>query len=368
MGSQKSKPSFENHNLKEAGKYHITKCKISENSNLGTKLFIGVNVDTREDVVVKILTKKKEEDNMSKKHSEFIKREIDICMKLNHEHIVKYCDVIDFKDSILLISEYCSGGTLFDYVESETFLSEDETGRLFGQLLSAIEYLHVNFIAHRDLKHDNILLDENKNIKLADFGFSINALLDNKRTSTCGSLGFFAPEVVLSKTGYFPLLSETWSLGIILFYMVTGEIPYTEEEYMNRITKGNLVIRFSEYEINANFKQLIREMLVMDHTMRINLNSIKKREFLKPFVKNNTYNLINTLDIDKIKTIVNLGYDENDVIKAIYNNKDDPTHIYIGMYQTLERNSRRLTSRSFSAPLLNKLTMNNSPPLQNKSQ
>ncbi|KAJ3008209.1 UNVERIFIED_CONTAM: hypothetical protein HDU68_003188, partial [Siphonaria sp. JEL0065] len=125
--------------------------------------------------------------------SERTLREILVLSHLFHPNITRLLEVVDTKDYLYLILEYEEGGELFDYIIAKTVLPEQEARAMFRQLLSAIQYCHINGIVHRDLKPENILLDKNGSMKLIDFGFS-NVVREGDQMDTfCGSPSYAAP-------------------------------------------------------------------------------------------------------------------------------------------------------------------------------
>ncbi len=130
---------------------------------------------------------------------------------------------------IFLIMEYLEGGELYDHIVSQRKLTEIESFSYFVQILSALEYLHSINIVHRDLKPENLLLDKKKKkIKLVDFGlgrfYSINSKIDTACGSPC-----YAPPEMLSKFKYEPEKADIWSLGIVLYAMIAGYLPFDED-------------------------------------------------------------------------------------------------------------------------------------------
>lgn len=147
-------------------------------------------------VAIKIINKAKLK---SSKAEQKIKREMNILKMFHHPHIIRLYEVIETELDLFMIMEYVQGGELFDYIVSQTRLSESEARRLFQQLISGIEYCHSFNVVHRDLKPENILLDDEKNIKIADFGLS-NVMNDGQFLKTsCGSPNYAAPEVIAGK-------------------------------------------------------------------------------------------------------------------------------------------------------------------------
>jgi serine/threonine protein kinase len=123
-------------------------------------------------------------------------REIHHHRQLHHPHVVQLYEVIATESAIWLVAELCSGGELFDYLLERGRVPEREAKVLFGQLCLAVGYVHEKGIVHRDLKLENVLLDERCRVKLSDFGFTREyergALLD----TFCGTTGYAAPEML----------------------------------------------------------------------------------------------------------------------------------------------------------------------------
>ncbi len=143
-------------------------------------------------MAIKILQK----DLMDAAEMERSKREIAIQRKLQHPNIAKLYDVLETEDRLNIIMEYSEGGELLSYITKQGRLSDVEAKRLFLQLLSAVKYCHSYSIIHRDIKHKNILLDAQKNIKLIDFGLSNYSQVGSLRSTFCGTPAYAAPEMV----------------------------------------------------------------------------------------------------------------------------------------------------------------------------
>ena len=126
-------------------------------------------------------------------------REIHHHRQLHHPHVTQLYEVIATENSIWLVTELCSGGELFDYLTEKGRLSEQETRRIFGQLCLAVNYLHEKGIVHRDLKLENVLLDERCRVKLGDFGFTREFDRGTYLETYCGTTGYAAPEMLEGK-------------------------------------------------------------------------------------------------------------------------------------------------------------------------
>ncbi|SRR5258708_21211870 len=126
-------------------------------------------------------------------------REIHHHRRLHHPHVTQLYEVIATETSIWLITELCSGGELYDYLEEKCRLSEEETRRLIGQLCLALHYVHSNGAVHRDLKLENVLLDDRCNVKIGDFGFTREYEQGRLLETYCGTTGYAAPEMLLGE-------------------------------------------------------------------------------------------------------------------------------------------------------------------------
>ena len=126
-------------------------------------------------------------------------REIHHHRQLHHPHITQLYEVIATESSIWLVTELCSGGELFDYLAEKGRISEEEARHIFGQICLAVNYLHEKGIVHRDLKLENVLLDERCRIKLGDFGFTREFDRGGYLETYCGTTGYAAPEMLQGK-------------------------------------------------------------------------------------------------------------------------------------------------------------------------
>lgn len=156
-------------------------------------------------------------------------REIHHHRQLHHPHITQMYEVIATESYIWIVTELCCGGELFDYLAEKGRLSEDDARRIFGQLCLAVAYLHDKGIVHRDLKLENVLLDEMCRVKLGDFGFTRefdkNVLLE----TFCGTTGYASPEMLEGKKYTGPEV-DVWSLGVILYCLLTGTLPFDDDD------------------------------------------------------------------------------------------------------------------------------------------
>ncbi|XP_010146232.1 PREDICTED: NUAK family SNF1-like kinase 2, partial [Eurypyga helias] len=144
-------------------------------------------------VAIKSIRKDKIKDEQDLVH---IRREIEIMSSLNHPHIIAVHEVFENSSKIVIVMEYASKGDLYDYISERQRLTEQEARHFFRQVVSAVYYCHKNGIVHRDLKLENILLDANGNIKIADFGLSNVYQQDKLLQTYCGSPLYASPEII----------------------------------------------------------------------------------------------------------------------------------------------------------------------------
>ena len=163
---------------------------------------------------VKVIPKEMMKEQSDK---ERLQREIDTMAHLEHPNIVQLHDFFSDEKNYYLVMDYCAGGTLFDYVQTSPKMKEGQAASIFQQICSAIAFCHSKGVAHRDLKPLNVLITTFPNIKVCDFGLCQYFDGQNARMKTsCGSPFYAAPECLQGKM-YDGQLSDTWSLGVILY-------------------------------------------------------------------------------------------------------------------------------------------------------
>lgn len=200
------------------------------------KVKLGEHEETGKKVAVKILNRLK---IRAQQMEEKLKREIKILKMCMHPHIIRLYEVIETPTDVFVVTEYSSGGELFDYIVERGRLAESEARRFFQQIIAGVEYCHRHGVAHRDLKPENLLLDEHSNVKIADFGLS-NTMRDGWFLKTsCGSPNYASPDVISGKL-YAGPEADIWSGGVILFALLCGTLPFDDESipYLFRKIKG----------------------------------------------------------------------------------------------------------------------------------
>lgn len=182
--------------------------------------------------------------------------------------------VIATKTDIVMVLEYAER-ELFDYLVKRGRCNDDEARTFFQQIICAVEYCHRHKIVHRDLKPENLLIDSEKNVKIADFGLS-NIMTDgNFLKTSCGSPNYAAPEVISGKLYAGPEV-DVWSCGVILYVLLVGKLPF-DDDYIpalfKKIAAGNF--HMPSY-ISSGAAHLIKRMLQVHPVHRITIEDIRK--------------------------------------------------------------------------------------------
>ncbi|KAM6924689.1 LOW QUALITY PROTEIN: NUAK family SNF1-like kinase 1 [Xenentodon cancila] len=188
-------------------------------------------------VAIKSIRKERIVDDLDRIH---IQREIEITSSLRHANIIRFHEVFESRDKIVIVMEYASRGELYDYIQERRRLPEPEARSIFRQITSAVHYCHKNGVVHRDLKLENILLDQDLNVKLADFGLSNNFQRGTLLQTYCGSPLYAAPEIVKGLPYQGPEV-DCWALGVLLYALVYSSMPFDEASHAkltDQITKG----------------------------------------------------------------------------------------------------------------------------------
>uniref|UniRef100_A0A146ZJ58 SNF-related serine/threonine-protein kinase n=1 Tax=Fundulus heteroclitus TaxID=8078 RepID=A0A146ZJ58_FUNHE len=236
------------------------------------------HVFTGEKVAVKVIDKTKL-DTVATGH---LFQEVR-CMKLvQHPNIVRLYEVIDTQTKLYLILELGDGGDMFDYImKHEEGLNEELAKKYFAQIVHAISYCHRLHVVHRDLKPENVVFFEKQGlVKLTDFGFSNKFQPGKKLTTSCGSLAYSAPEILLGDEYDAPAV-DIWSLGVILFMLVCGQPPFQEANDSETLT----MIMDCKYtvptHVSSACKDLIDRMLQRDPKRRASLEEIESHTWLQ---------------------------------------------------------------------------------------
>lgn len=288
------------------------------------KVMCGTHISTKQKVALKFIDYSKIK---SQKERENIKREERFMQLLDHPNIVKLIEVLEPKDTTCLVLEHVAGGELFDYIVSHRRLKEPEAIRFLRQIIQGLEYIHSNLIIHRDLKPENLLLDANNNIKINDFGLSNVMSPGNFLTTYCGSPLYSSPEIIL-ETSYIGPEVDVWALGVIIYAMVTGYLPWDGDTLKQQVYNA---VRAS-YEVPAHVspecKDLIARCLCIDPKKRATVQELRMHPFLsKGYATPPPSCLpakreIKELDMDILDKMADMGFDKSAVAADLFANRN----------------------------------------------
>ncbi|XP_029470559.1 serine/threonine-protein kinase MARK2 isoform X6 [Rhinatrema bivittatum] len=341
--------------LKTIGKGNFAKVKLAR------------HVLTGKEVAVKIIDKTQLNSSSLQK----LFREVRIMKVLNHPNIVKLFEVIETEKTLYLVMEYASGGEVFDYLVAHGRMKEKEARAKFRQIVSAVQYCHQKFIVHRDLKAENLLLDADMNIKIADFGFSNEFIFGNKLDTFCGSPPYAAPELFQGKKYDGPEV-DVWSLGVILYTLVSGSLPFDGQnlkELRERVLRGKYRIPFY---MSTDCENLLKKFLILNPSKRGTLEQIMRDRWmnvgheddeLKPYVEP----VPDYKDPRRTDLMVSMGYTREEIQESLVGQKYNEvmaTYLLLG-YKNSELDSDSITIKQRPAQ---DLTNSSAPSPSHKVQ
>ena len=238
------------------------------------KVFLGIHEETKEKVAIKQIPKESDQNIQS------VYDEINIQKKLFHPYLCRMYSVIQNNNYLFIVTEYCGGGEIFRKIAEEIdHFEEAQACKIFSQILSGLEYMHKNYIAHCDIKLENMLFDEYGDSKLTDFGLSKSFEGNINFTKTGGSPMYAAPEV-FKGIEFKGVNADIWSMGICLYLMVCGDFPFNAEDKREFIKE----ILYKNFEVpdfvSPLFKDLIYKILQKDPNNRLTIQQIKEHPWM----------------------------------------------------------------------------------------
>uniref|UniRef100_A0A8D2B4L7 non-specific serine/threonine protein kinase n=1 Tax=Sciurus vulgaris TaxID=55149 RepID=A0A8D2B4L7_SCIVU len=306
-------------------------------------------------VATKVIDKKRaKKDTYVTKN---LRREGQIQQMICHPNIMQLLDILETENSCYLLMELCPGGNLMHKIYEKKWLEESEARRYIRQLISAVEHLHRAGVVHRDLKIENLILDEDNNIKLIDFGLSNCAGIlgySDPFSMQCGSPAYAAPELLAWKK-YGPKI-DVWSIGVNMYAMLTGTLPFTVEPFSLRALYQKMV----DKEMNPLPTQLstgainfLHSLLEPDPVKRPNIQQALANRWLNENYTgkvpcNVTYpNRISLEDLSPsvvLHMTEKLGYKNSVVINTVLSNR--ACHILAIYFLLNKKLERYLSSKS----------------------
>uniref|UniRef100_A0A673C499 non-specific serine/threonine protein kinase n=1 Tax=Sphaeramia orbicularis TaxID=375764 RepID=A0A673C499_9TELE len=318
--------------LKTIGKGNFAKVKLAR------------HILTGREVAIKIIDKTQLNPTSLQK----LFREVRIMKTLNHPNIVQLFEVIETEKTLYLIMEYASGGEVFDYLVAHGRMKEKEARAKFRQIVSAVHYCHQKNIVHRDLKAENLLLDADSNIKIADFGFSNEFTAGSKLDTFCGSPPYAAPELFQGKKYDGPEV-DIWSLGVILYTLVSGSLPFDGQnlkELRERVLRGKYRVPFY---MSTDCEGILRRFLVLNPAKRCSLEQIMKDKWINvgydgEELKPHTEPVEDYNDTSRIDVMVGMGFARDEIRDSLSSQKYNEvtaTYLLLGRKNEVKHLSRR---------------------------
>ncbi|KAM3131244.1 hypothetical protein pb186bvf_016702 [Paramecium bursaria] len=244
------------------------------------QVLLGQHRETEQKVAIKIVNAK----NRNADDIEMVFREAYLLKSLDHKNIVKIFNCLPLRNmSVIFVMEYLEGGELLKYVEEKGSLNEDEARFYFAQLCDAISYCHNKRLIHRDLKLENILFQgqDKKVVKIVDFGIAGMALQTNNDKLNVGTLRYMAPETLNKTYNKIGPSIDVWALGVILFVMLFGHMPF-DGETPNEIIQA---IFHAQYKFPKSDMMdaidLISRIFIVDPIKRIKLYDIQSHDWMR---------------------------------------------------------------------------------------
>lgn len=219
----------------------------------------------------------------------YFEQEVRVLQNISHPNIVKFEDIVYLSDLIILITECCNYGDVLDFITSPIGGRFEDIRSIFYQIVKAVDYLHTKGYAHRDLKPENVFVTDGLKVKVGDLGLASDLKrYKNQLTATiCGTLFYTAPEII-EGTRYDPIKSDVWSLGIILYTMLTGFLPWQcadEADARKEIIRG--IIEVPE-NITSIISDVLTQCLTREPDKRPTTSDLLEMPWMK--LQESTYN------------------------------------------------------------------------------
>ena len=257
---------------------------------------------------------------------------------LKHKNIISLYEIYESPKYFYLVMEYFPKKNLIEKIILKKRVNENETLVIFVQLLDALVYMHKMNITHRNIRTEHILFDKNNRPKIIGFNYSTFYEKNKKLDGMFGSLCYTCPEI-LNEEEYSPELADVWSLGVVLYVMICGYLPFSEE---NDEKNKNLIIEGKvDYpkEISNKLKDLMKHMLEVNSNKRYNFQKIIKHPWVKRFTDNKNMFIggINIIEMkycidERILNIIEKYYDnfkKDKIRKDLLENKfNEGTGLY----------------------------------------
>ncbi|KJZ78949.1 Serine kinase ark1 [Hirsutella minnesotensis 3608] len=209
-----------------------------------------------------------------------VRREIEIQSNLRHPNILQLFGHFHDSKRVFLILEFAGKGELYKHLRRENRFPEWKAAQYIAQMASALRYLHRKHIIHRDIKPENILVGIHGEIKISDFGWSVHAP-NNRRRTLCGTLDYLPPEMVKpgSRDNSYNEKIDLWSLGVLTYEFLVGEAPFEDTPVMTHRRIARADMRIPSF-VSPEARDLIKRLLVLDPEKRLPLEQVQQHPWI----------------------------------------------------------------------------------------
>ncbi|KAL0213534.1 hypothetical protein RCL1_007160 [Eukaryota sp. TZLM3-RCL] len=242
------------------------------------KVVKAIHKVSRQTVAIKIIDKSSalDPDDLVR-----VTRELRLLRKIDSPYIIRLLDVLTSSNTLYIVQEYISGGELSSHITSKGFLSDEESGKIFFEVVEAISYCHSRKLVHRDLKPENILLDANGHVRVIDFGLSNIVKKYEMLTTSCGSPNYASPELISGQSYSYSV--DCWALGVLLYCLVSGRLPF--EDASTPLLYYKIVAGKFTYEphVSSEARYLIDGLLTTNVNDRFGIDEIIISDFYQKY-------------------------------------------------------------------------------------
>lgn len=304
------------------------------------KVYQAVSVLTGKEVAIKKFDKAEIKTDLAKQK---IFQEAKILTMLDHPNVARMLEVFENKGNIFCVMEFAKEGDILELIKARGPLTEDIARFIVIQVAHGLKHCHSRNILHRDIKLDNVLLSANFISKICDFGISKIVRKGETMHEDCGTPAYTAPEVVSGK-GYVGFKADVWSLGIMLFVMVTGRVPFKDKDKSKSLEVLHELIKKGDFSYPTNvvlsdsLKDLINKMLIVNVDQRITIDEVIAHPWfqnpmiteLTAFIKSNESNANNDY---ALRRVLELGFPESAVRETVEKQKLNHIHCCYQIYR-----------------------------------
>lgn len=253
------------------------------------QVYKAINTKTNEDVAVKVMNLTKCKEAFKNK---FLPREMAAMIEASHPNIIQLYDIFRSNKRIFIFMEFAGKGDISGYIKKNGALTEEKTYIWFKQMSDGLNYLHTEVhIAHRDIKIDNVLLNDQMVAKLTDFGFAKESYNSEKNEvilseTFCGTEPYYCPQIVMRKK-YDPFMADCWAMGVVLFAMLNNKFPfhfgkqyYPKGMLKEMLDPNHLNSRYTK-QFSKHVKDLTQKLLDPEESTRLPMEGVLKHKWIK---------------------------------------------------------------------------------------